>query len=238
MHKDNGEFKLIQMRFVIVLLLLSFSCGKEKSIQLPEISHSNIQEVKDVATAYIFYDENKKDSVDLKRKNFANSTNLLVNVDKHLLLRQVIPAIQSLQKKKQESLHNNETSKNFYSCHDTSVKELGFIDFTDVVYHNGIDGNIVENQDLYDVQIDETNHILSLVFKENDSITINSAHSTKDEFVGRLKYMDSLQDKIMGIVYLKFDENLTFQDYITYKSLLSKLKLEHAIISNDEYIFN
>jgi hypothetical protein len=42
----------------------------------------------------------------------------------------------------------------------------------------------------------------------------------------------------MGLIYLKFDENLTFQDYITFKSMLLELKLKHSVIANDEYIFN
>ena len=224
-------------QLVFLLIVISFSCGKEKSIQLPEITHSTIHEVSNVSSAYIFYNENEKDSVELNRNQLVASTTWLLNVDKRLTLRQAIPSIVLMQEEKKNE-RSDEKSKNLYSCNDVSNKKLAYQDFSEVVYHNGIDENIVENQGLYDTEIDETNHILSILFKENDSITINSAHSTKNEFIEKLKYMDSIQDKIMGVVYLKFNENLTFQEYITYKSMLSRLKLKHAIISNDEYIFN
>jgi hypothetical protein len=225
---------------IILLMMLCFSCGKEKTIQLPEISYSEITDVKDISPAYIFYNESEKDSVELNRKNLIISTNWLVNVDKRLKLKQAIPSIQILQEKKRNAeMHKNEAAKNYYTCNDTSIKNLGFIDFTDITYHNGIDRTIVENHTLYNnTPPSETTHLLSILFQSNDSITINSAHTTKSEFINKLKHMDSIQNRIMGIVYLKFNENLTFQEYITYKSMLSEIKLEHAIISYDEYIFN
>ncbi len=225
---------------IILLIMLCFSCGNEKTVELPEINGSKITIVKDVSPAYIFYNESEKDSVELNRKNLIISTNWLVNVDKRLKLRQAIPSIQILQEKKREAkMHKNEAAKNYYTCNDTSIKNLGFIEFTDVIYHNGIDREIVENYTLYDnTPKKETNHLLSVLFQSNDSITINSAQTNKTEFIDKLKRMDSIQDKIMGIVYLKFNENLTFQEYITYKSMLSKIKLKHATISDDEYIFN
>jgi hypothetical protein len=229
------------MKFsLLLLIIICFSCGKEKTIQLPEISHSAIHEVNDVSPAYIFYNESEKDSVELNRKNLIMSTNWLVNVDKRLLLRQAIPSIEMLQEKKRNAkMHKNEAARNYFSCNDTSIKNLGFLDFTDIVYHNGIDGNIIESQGIYETLPSETtNHVLSIVFKSNDSISINSAPSNASEFIDRLKHMDSIQNQIMGIVYLKFNENLTFQQYITFKSMLSQLKLQHATISYDEYIFD
>lgn len=226
--------------FSLFLFFLIVSCGEEKSIQLPEVKHSNIHDVVDISPAYIFYNETEKDSVELNRKNLIISTNWLVNVDKRLTLRQAIPSIEILQEKKHNAdMHKNEAARNYFSCNDTSIKNLGFIDFTDVVYHNGIDGNLVESHSVYEsLPTETTNHVLSIVFKLKDSISINAESTTKSEFLNRLKYMDSVQDKIMGTVYLKFNENLTFQDYITYKSMLTEVKLKHATISNDEYIFD
>jgi len=244
---QNFKLKIIYIKIeclmkycVVLFVLVLFSCGNEKSVQLPEISQAQIHEVTDVSPAYIFYNESEKDSVELNSKNLIISTNWLVNADKRLTLRQIIPSILILQEKKRDAkMHKNKAAKNYFSCNDTSIKNLGFIDFTDVIYHNGIDADIVESQGIYETLPSETsNHVLSILFKSKDSITINSSHTSKNEFINRLEYMDSKQNKIMGIVYLKFNENLTFQDYITYKSMLSKIKLKHATISDDEYIFN
>ena len=242
MYPIDGIFKLnYKMKYTFFLLIcLCFSCGEEKSIQLPQVSHSSIHEVLDVSPAYIFYNESKKDSVEFNRKNLIISTNWLVNVDKRLTLKQAIPSIEILQEKKRGAkMHKNEAARNYFTCNDTSIENLGFIDFTNVIYHNRIAGNIVESPGIYETLPSESsNHVLSILFKSKDSVSINSAPTTKSEFVNRLKYMDSIQNQIMGIVYLKFSENLTFQDYITFKSMLSQLKLKHATISNDEYIFD
>lgn len=232
---------MTRMKYTFFLLIcFCFSCEDEKSILLPEISHSKIHEVTDVSPAYIFYNESKENRVELNRKNLIITTNWLVNVDKRLTLKEAIPSIEILQNKKRNAeMHKNEAARNYYSCNDTSIKNLGFIDFTDIIYHYGIAGNIVESQGIYETLPSESsNHVLSIVFKSKDSVSINSASTTKSEFVNRLKHMDSIQTQIMGIVYLKFSEDLTFQDYITFKSMLSQFKLQHATISNDEYIFD
>ena len=50
------------MRYLSVLIILVlFSCGDEKIIQLTEIKNANITEVLDVSPAYIFYDETLPD---------------------------------------------------------------------------------------------------------------------------------------------------------------------------------
>ena len=226
--------------YYILVILFCFSCGKEKSIQLPEISKSNIHDIKDVSPAYLFYDESEKGSIELNRKNLISTTNWLVNVDKRLTLKQAIPSIIKLQEKKRDAkMHKNEAAKNYFTCNDKSVKNLGFIEFTDVIYHNGIDKSIVEHHSIYDsTSTSELSHTISLLFKENDSISINSELTTKAHFLERLRFMDSVQNKMMGLIYLKFNENLTFQDYITFKSMLLELKLKHSVIANDEYIFN
>lgn len=242
MYQTNRVPKLnLIMKYVFFLLVVCcFSCGKEKTIQLPEINKSEIREVTDVSPAYIFYNENKKDNVELNRKNLIISTNWLVNVDKRLTLKQVIPSIQMLQDKKRNAkMHKNDKARNYFSCNDRSIKNLGFIDFTDIIYHIGIDKNIVENQLIYDnLPSKQSNHIISILITKNDSITINSKPTHKSELIKRLKYIDSIQNKIIGVVYMKFNENLTFQDYISYKSILSQVKLKHTIISSDEYIFD
>ena len=69
---------------LIVLMFFLFSCGNEKALLLPEISHSEISEIQDVSHAYLFYDETQKDSVELNRKNLISTTNWLINVDKRL----------------------------------------------------------------------------------------------------------------------------------------------------------
>lgn len=227
------------MKYYILLITtaLVFSCEKEKAIQLPELSHSEITDIKDVSAAYLFYDESRPDSVELNRKNLISTTNWLINVDKRLTLKQVIPNIKFLQSKKQNAGHKNEHAKNYFTCNDTSRKNLGFIEFTDVVY-------LEESTEAYLSKISDLNYtsktkVISFNSKEAISI-INTRfepfiiQSKKTELLNEIKKIDAVETKI----YLNFNQNLLFQDYITYKSILLEANLDFAEISNKEFLHN
>ena len=218
-------------------MFFMFSCGNEKVLHLPEVSHSEITDIKDVSHAYLFYDETKTDSVELNRKNLISTTNWLINVDKRLTLKQAIRQIKYLQDKKANSSHKNETAKNYFTCNDTSRKNLGFIEFTDVSFKN-------ESLDSYSgivSSFEDSGNSTAIAFEDDNKITIASTvlktvilETTKDSLSYYLKKCDTIN----GVILLNFNEALTFQNYIEYKSLISKTVLNHAEISNMEFIFN
>ena len=223
---------------LLVFIILVYSCGKEKIIQLPEISQSEITEINDVSAAYLFYDESQKEGVELNRKNLISTTNWLVNVDKRLTLKQVIPHIKYLQeKKKSNSSHKNQKAKNYYTCNDLSRKNLGFINFTDLVYYE-------ESSEKYLSKISNlkyTDKTKVISFNLNNDISLINLNSksqisqlNKENLLTNLRELDSLETNI----YLNFHEDLLFQDYITYKSLLLNADLELAKISNKEFLHN
>ena len=125
------------MRYLyLLIILMCFSCNNERVLQLPEIENAEITEILDVSPAYIFYDETQPDSTLLNRKNLIGTTNWLVNVDKRLTLRQAMPHIIFLQDKKRNAeVHKNENAKNYFTCNDTSISNLGFLEFTEIFYH-------------------------------------------------------------------------------------------------------
>ncbi|MCL6294502.1 hypothetical protein [Jejuia spongiicola] len=227
------------MKYIFYLIILSvfFSCGKEKTILLPEINHSNISEIKDVSPAYLFYDETKTDSVELNRKNLISTTNWLVNVDKRLTLKQAIPHIKFLQEKKKNSSHKNENAKNYFTCNDTSKKSLGFIEFTDVIFHEESSEEYISK--ISDLKYSENIKPISINLKGEISILNSNSKpfiikSTKETILNDLKKLDSGKN----IIFLNFNEGLFFQDYITYKSLLLKADLQYATLSNQEFLHN
>ena len=222
---------------LIVLMFFLFSCGNKKVLQLPEIRHSEITDIKDVSHAYLFYDETQKDSVELNRKNLISTTNWLINVDKRLTLKQAIPHIKYLQDKKNNSSHKNKEAKNYFTCNDISRKNLGFIEFTDVIYNN-------ESLDDYSGELsnvqDESNST-AIGFETNNKITIASkslktfiTEITKDSLSFYLKKTD----KINGMILLNFNEDLSFQNYIEYKSIIKNVNLKQSKVLDKEFIFN
>jgi len=221
----------------LLLILFIISCGNEKVVQLPKINHSDVTEIHDVSAAYLFYDESIAEGYELNRKNLISSTNWLVNVDKRLTLKQVIPQIKFLQDKKQNSEYKRENAKNYFTCNDTSKQTLGFIEFTDIVYHE-------ESSETYMAKIPEfkdVQNIQSINFNLDGDISIINPNAEpiisvadKKELLNDLKKRDT----VPGTVYLNFNETLPFQDYITIKSLLSNSNLKHLKISHQEFLHN
>ncbi|WP_406683181.1 hypothetical protein N1F78_10860 [Seonamhaeicola sp. MEBiC1930] len=221
---------------LLITLVVIFSCNK-KVVELPEISHSEITEIEDVSAAYLFYVETQPDSVALNRKNLISTTNWLVNVDKRLTLKQAIPHIKYLQDKKANAGHKNENAKNYFTCHDTSINNLGFMEFTDVVYSESsfskFTENILPKKPVLILQIEQDGkiHVFDLFAHKISNIGIIDIENS-DEF----KNINSVI-KTYSEVILKFNSKLNFQNYISIKSKLLGLDIENVIISENEFIY-
>ena len=166
------------------------------------------------------------DSIELNRKNLIISTNWLFNVDKRLTLEQAIPKIKFLQDKKRNAkMHKNEAAKNYYTCNDTSIKNLGFIDFTDVNYVEEINSEnnyIITINSLNDIAIHHNDVKLSEVDIDNLIIQLEKNFNKNEENT---------------VLTLQLNKQLKFQDYITVKNKLQNLNFETIVIDNNEYIF-
>jgi len=232
------------MRNLITAFILCFlfSCHNEKILQLPEISYADTNEVLDVSPAYLFYDETKPDSLELNRKNLISTTNWLVNVDKRLSLEQAIPKIKFLQDKKRNAeMHKNEAAKNYFTCNDTSIKNLGFIEFTDVVYKT--------YKDEKGFEVDNNTYVFNIIVNSMDSIIIDSftnqneqtsktlikALTTRINSIKTINKVDANSDSYT--IYFCFNRSLNFQNYISIKSLFIDFKLESTTISKNEFIY-
>ncbi|WP_052823539.1 hypothetical protein [Neotamlana sedimentorum] len=223
------------MKYIILLLtgVLFFSCGNKKTVQLPEINNSEIQNIQDVSAAYIFYDQTQKDSVLLNRKNLISTTNWLVNIDKRLTLRQVVPQIKFLQEKKANAGHKNEDAKNYFSCNDISKNNLGFMEFTNIKYV------IKEENTPQTIPLDFEVTTKNIFVNDNGKIFIINhekepfiTESNKNKLITDLKNVFAKASKVS----LRFSKSLTFQDYITIKALIQNKEFNHLKISNTEFI--
>jgi len=220
----------------LILVLISFSCA-EKSVQLPETNNKDILEVIDISPIYMFLNE-EKDSLEFNRRNMIGTTNWLVNIDKRLTLKKVLPHLKFLQgKRKGDGMHKNDNAKNYFSCSNPELKNLAFIEFTDVVYH---EEPIIEfNQDFLAKSTKEINPIIINIFNK-DSLVISSQFSfkgiSKSKFI---KTVDSISksNAIEDKLFLAFKEDLTFQDYINYKSIILELNSKNVTVANDEFIY-
>jgi len=217
--------------FTVFIVCFLFSCQNEKLLQLPEISLADTNEVFDVSHAYLFYDETKSDSIELNRKNLIGTTNWLINVDKRLTLEQAMPQIKFLQDKKRSAkMHKNEAAKNYFTCSDTSIKNLGFLDFTDVVYTL----NSIEPSQL-NLKTKENGYII-LFYKKDKSILKFDLFN--GQIISRGIFNSStLESERSNNIILSFDKALSFQDYITNKVEIKKHLPKSITIDKNEFIY-
>ncbi len=225
----------------LLLLLLLFNCNNERVLQLPEIENAEVTEVLDVSPAYIFYDETQPDSTLFNRKNLIGTTNWAVNVDKRLTLRQAIPHIQYLlEKRKKKSMHKNENAKNYFTCNDTSINNLGFLEFTKVNYITDIENYRTKDNE----PVDSNLKFVVIHFYDNGIFTLSESFDgrlTKNEV---LKIDSSFNSdmfseyrKSQNKINLSFEINMSFQKYISIKHNISKYLNEKSVINPDELIF-
>ncbi|MDG5492606.1 hypothetical protein [Psychroserpens sp. SPM9] len=229
--------------YIFILALVLFSCGNERVLLLPEIENAAITEIHDVSHAYLFYDVTQTDSIELNRKNLISTTNWLINVDKRLSLAQAIPKIKLLQDKKRNAkMHKNEAAKNYYTCNDTSIQNLGFLEFTDLEYwEESSQSFMMKTSQLYfdrifihpEIHVDKKIHIMHF---KNDTIPENKIINFSD-FGNFLETEQNKNTKDSLIVYLNFQKDLNFQDYIKFKSTIKDLNISGVRIDNTEFIY-
>lgn len=234
-------------RYLITLIsILLFSCGNERILRLLEIKKLAITEIRDVSHAYLFYDETKEDSIELNRKNLIITTNWLVNVDKRLTLAQAIPKIKFLQDKKRNAeLHKNENAKNYFTCNDTSIKNLGFLEFTDVEYetvqleNDSITLGMLENSKEYykNGTFENAYLIVPVIINEKGLIKYEDKSLSILEYINEIPAHEFQNITLGSSLELYFDKNLSFQDYISFKSTIENLNIEAIIINTKELIY-
>ncbi|WP_159021566.1 hypothetical protein [Formosa sp. L2A11] len=209
---------------LIMLLLLCLSCSNDKELKLPEIEHSKITEVLDVSPAYIFYNTKAEDSVELNKQNLISTTNWLVNVDNRLTLKQAIPVLMALQKKKRNASHKKKGVENYFTAFNPEVKSLCFVEFTHVNY------DLKTKVNAYLKTLEDQAEVL--IFSKT-GVSFLGATYTIEDFVAHLNSMPNERH----VFVLNFENQLTFQEYLHIKDLLLTVKNPQVLIHTTEFIY-
>ena len=187
--------------FSLFLFLVLFSCGKKEDILLPKAGVTIVNDVLDHSPIYLFFRNKDNDTlVEVNRKNSIITTNWILNIDKRLPLRLVIPEVMKLQdKKRKEKAHKNENAENYYSYADTIGKNMAFLSFTNVYYK-------MEKP---------TDDYLAFHFKKgSDTVLLLGSEIKKSELIQ--KFYSIKFEKNPKVVFL-FDKNMSYQEYIENK---------------------
>jgi hypothetical protein len=210
------------MRYLFgIALLLFFSCGNKEDILLPKASKTIVKEVVDLSPIYIFFRVNGIDTLaEVNRKNSIITTNWILNIDKRLPLRLVIPEVMKLQQKKREEKdHVNLNAENYYSYADSIGKNLAFLPFTKVYY-----------------KMEKPKFGVIVFFDEINRILVNNVIVKREELQN---YLDSLPSDKLNKFLFCFDKNLSYGTYIQNKIFIQSLKFTRPDLNltNEEFIY-
>jgi hypothetical protein len=205
---------MIKYIFGIVLLLF-VSCGNKEDILLPKAGKTIVKDVVDLSPIYIFFRTKGKDTLaEVNRKNSIITTNWILNIDKRLPLRLVIPEVMKLQqRKREEKEHRNELALNYYSYADSIGKNLAFIPFTQVYY-----------------KMEKPKSGVEVYFDKNDKILVGNKVIAKNDLENYIKQNTANKD-----VFYSFDKNMLFDNYINLKIFVRSI--EWKFVSNQEFIY-
>ncbi|WP_225876837.1 hypothetical protein [Flavobacterium muglaense] len=190
------------MKYIsLIVVFLLFSCGNKEEILLPKSSHTIVGDVQDHSSIYIFFRTKDKDTVaEVNRKNSIISTNWILNIDKRLPLRLVMPEVIKLQTKKREEVaHKNELAENYYAYADTIGKNMAFIPFTNVYYK---------------IEKPEKSGFIFYFKKGTNTVLVNNKTIKRTEI---LSYINSIDFAVMPEIILAFDQNMPFGEYLQAK---------------------
>ena len=200
----------------LILILIFISCQNKKDILLPKSNSSIVKDIQDHSPIYIFFEAKGKDTIaEVNRKNSIISTNWILNIDKRLPLRLVIPEVMKLQqKKREEKAHKNEAAQNYYSYADTIGKNMAFIPFTEVYY-----------------KMEKPKAGTVVFFNKNNEIWVNDLAVKRAYFNMFLKNAKINSDSIR----FAFDAKMNYGMYIQNKILMESLEKQSDSI--EEFIY-
>lgn len=198
----------------LIFLFILFSCGNKEDILLSKSNVTLVSDLKDHSPIYIFFRIKGKDTLaEVNRKNAIISTNWILNIDKRLPLRLVIPEVMKLQEKKRsEVTHKNELAENYYSYADSIGKNMAFLPFTKVYY-----------------KLEKPKYSFIVFFSKKNEIFVDGTPSTREELK---HFLNSFKDKTK-IIRIGFDENMSFETYIQNEIFIQSLKIRNR----EEFIF-
>ncbi|WP_456375948.1 hypothetical protein [Lutibacter sp.] len=224
--------KLIILLFSITL----FSCAK-KEIKIPTLAVKGIQEVHNHSQVWMFLAVENNDTIaNVNRKNTISTTHWLFNIDKRLPLKAIIPSILKLQYKHANSIHSKEGMHNYFSFSDTISKKLSFYKFDGVTFKTD---SILSKYYIKTNSADYANYNnINLTFNPNNT-WLNDAKMEKGELKNTLlEFIDFSSEGKQTMLHLNFNNLLTYQNYLFYRTMIHSLENKNIIVNPIEFIFN
>lgn len=227
------------MRFIYLVILAFALVSCKKEVQLAKANRTIDSLVLDHTPVYLFFEVKDSDTlVKVNRNNTISTTNWIFNVDKRLPLKLAIPEVIKLQnKRKNDDVHTEDIAGNYYSYTDSIQRSLAFLSFKqfNYTYDSYFSSIYVKENPEYHMHF-QTYYIN---FRSNKTITVDGNEVSQGELFAFLKdYIAFSGEGKRNLIYLNFDEELSFDTYLSNVVLLSELENETTQIATTHFIYN
>lgn len=224
-------------KIIAILILLSvLSCAK-KELKIPVLAENGIQEVQNHSQIWFFLEIENNDTIaKINRKNTISSTHWLYNIDRGLPMSKIIQTIKKLKLKHHGSMHSEEGMQDYFSYSDTISKKLSFIPFTKVDFKTD---NLLSKYFIKEFSNDYKQYFnVNLTFNPKN-VWINDGKFDKEGIKDLLlDYIDFSAEGSQTMLHLNFNEDLSYQEFLYWRTLAHSVKNEAIKINEIEFVFN
>ncbi len=215
---------------ITIIFLLFLSSCTNKNVQLPKIELEGIPQIHNHSSIWIFYKiENQETIAVLNKNNKIINTNWIFNIDKRLPMSKVSPILIKLQlNKNKPSMHKKEGTSSYFSYADISSNQISVLSFNPTAFvftSEEYQSLLVNSPNIKTVELEIKNGFLIL-----DKEEINTDQLAQK--LNRLQQNDTLNSLKL---FLKYNENITYQSYLKTKVFLNKVEIQ---IDSTEYIYS
>lgn len=215
---------------IAVVLLLVVGCSN-KEVKIPILPVKGLQELHDHSQIWIFFKTKNNDTIaDINRNNTIISTHWIYNVDRRIPLKKIANSLEKFKHKHANSMHSKEGKHNYFSYSDTVSKKLSFFLFDSIHFKTDalMKQKITKKDSVYKK--------IHLYFKRG-GVCINQHYFSKDKWQKQLiTLLQSPSNEKRIKIYLTFNENMTFQDYLYNRAVIRTLEKSAILCDKDEYI--
>ena len=229
------------MKFLYIIIITAFfmSCN-HKEVMVPVNDNPGLHEVWNNSPVYILQKIEGKDTIaDLKLGQIISTTKWLVAVDRHLTLKQLLPALNKVYKRRRKvSLHSDGKGELYFAYVDSIQKKVSFVNATKLFLMP--DFYTSEKYFKQYKKADPGTEKWHLYFYRdnivlNDSIKLGSISKQQllDSVVSYMKQKDTMTKQL----YLNFDKRNKFDRFLDYYTFFKQKSLHNTTVSPKIFIF-
>jgi len=202
--------------YIISFLFLITSCSK-KDIQLPLLASDGLSDIYNHSSIWLFFEKNGKDTLAvLNKNNKIINTHWLLNIDKRLTMKYVVPVLGEIQKAKYKpSMHEKEGTFIYFAYANTKSNNISLIEFKPT--------NFISSEKQVKDTVNEDQIIK--INLQKDKILINNILTDLDHVKNILRDYKSKDSLNNSRIFLKYNEGISYQKYLQTKMILSKINM-------------